>query len=88
MRAVEVLACVSSRIDGAAGAVVSIMCVASETGLVFHQARAALQRLIRKGAIEATPRNYPNGGSAENSYRITPAGFALLDAVERPSNEQ
>lgn len=82
-REIKVLACVHSHLDGSEGAVISIAGVASETGLTVHQARAALNRLSRSGAVSVVPRNYPNGASAENSYRLTREGFARLKAAEQ-----
>lgn len=81
-RELAVLACVRSHLDGPEGAVVSIADVASDTGLSLCQARSALQRLSRKGALSTVPRSYPSGATAENSYRITRGGFAQLDAVD------
>lgn len=81
-RELAVLACVQAHLDGPRGAVVSIANVAAKTGLSACQARCALQRLVRKGALDATRRTHPNGASAENSYRITRAGLALLETAE------
>lgn len=81
-----VLTCVRSHLTGSEGAVVSIANIASETALAAHQARAALQRLVRKGALSVTARSYPNGASAENSYRITPVGFALFETAEHTTD--
>ena len=82
-REVIVLDYVRSHLDGPEGAVISLMGIAHGTGLTVHQARAALRRLSRNGALSVVPRSYPNGASAENSYRLTESGFALLETAQQ-----
>ena len=88
-RELAVLACLQEHLDGAEGAVISIAGVARETGLSACQARSALQRLTRKRLVDVGSRSFPNGASAENLYRLTQAGFALLEDGDRaPGCEQ
>lgn len=77
-----VLAALADRGAGREGAVLSLRAVAADAGLSCSQARSALRALKESGHVRSTPRSLPNGGTAENAYRVTPVGLEALGRTE------
>lgn len=77
-----VLAALADRGADREGAVLSLRAIAAATGLSGTQARSALRALKESGHVRSTPRSLPNGGTAENAYRVTPAGLEALGRTE------
>lgn len=74
----SVLDCLS-RAAGADGcAVVSLKGLVSTTGLTHEQVRSCLRALEREGFLVVEPRKNPDGGTAENAYRITEKAHQAL----------
>ena len=59
----------------------SIAALAAGAGLSKCQARRALSSLEAEGLLAVERRFRPDGGQAENAYRVTPAGRARLSRL-------
>lgn len=60
------------------GCVASTKDLAQALGLTPMQMRGLMKSLSDSGLVRIVPRTYPNGGTAENAYFITPAGAEVL----------
>lgn len=78
----RVLVALAARGADREGAVLSLRAIAADAGLSCSQARSALRALKESGHVRSTPRSLPNGGTAENAYRVTPVGLEALGRTE------
>lgn len=56
--------------------------LAASCGLTSEQARSVMRSLRKEGFVRVSARKLPNGGTAENAYRLTPAGLAALSDMQ------
>lgn len=77
--------------QGFRAAVLSIKTIGADCLLNTGQVRIVLKNLKNKGYLSVEPRAMPNGGTAENAYRVTSKGcraLAVFKAVcQREENE-
>lgn len=71
--------------QGASGCIASTRSLAEGLGLSPMQMRGLMKSLAGAGLVRVVPRTYPNGGTAENAYFLTPAGVEAAAAVRGPS---
>lgn len=78
-RRLRMLGLVSERGGGSDGCVASTKELARVLGLSPMQLRGLVKSLSDGGLVRVVPRTYPNGGTAENAYFVTPAGAEALE---------
>ena len=61
--------------QGTSGCIASTRSLAEGLGLSPMQMRGLMKSLVDAGLVRVVPRTYPNGGTAENAYFLTPAGI-------------
>lgn len=81
-RRARVLAALRDRGADSRAVELSVRTLAEASGLTYDQARSALRSLVAAGAVRALPRSLPNGGTAENAYRVTSKGCRALATFE------
>lgn len=69
-----------SQARGEGQVAISLKAIAADRNLSPVQTRQAVASLKRAGYLEVIPRTMPNGGTAENAYRVTEAGRLVLRA--------
>ena len=79
-RRLRMLGLIYARGGASGGCVASTKELARALGLSPMQMRSLMKSLCGGGLVRVVSRTYPNGGTAENAYFITPAG---ADALER-----
>ena len=62
----------------------ALLALASGLGRTEAQARRSLRALEAAGHLVVEHRFLPNGGQAENAYRVTPAGRERLGPSKEP----
>lgn len=67
----QVLAFLASCANDAGVADVSLHAISRACNLTFTQTRSVLKYLVGSGLLQVEHRQLPNGGFAENSYRLT-----------------
>lgn len=65
------------------GCIASTKDLAEALDLTPMQMRGLMKSLSDSGMVRIVPRTYPNGGTAENAYFITPAGAEVLKRAMR-----
>ncbi|WP_101721115.1 hypothetical protein [Eggerthella timonensis] len=64
--------------EESAGYIASTRDMAKSLGLSEAQLRGVKKSLVEAGLVRVVSRTYPNGGTAENAYFLTPAGIEAL----------
>lgn len=77
-RRLRMLGLIYERGGGAGGCVASTKELAQVLGLTTMQMRGLMKSLSEGGLVRVVGRTYPNGGTAENAYFVTPAGAEAL----------
>lgn len=70
------------------GAVLSLKSLANASGLTFDQVRGIVRWLRSAGFVVSEPRKAPNGGTAENAYRVTAEGKRALASYRAAPSER
>lgn len=65
---------------GERAAIASLRMISADSELSESQVRLILRKLRASDLVQVEAREMPNGGTAENAYRVTPRGRAMLDA--------
>lgn len=78
-RRLRVLGLIYDRRDQSGGYVASTKEMAQTLGITTMQLRGLMKSLSDGGLVRVMGRTYPNGGTAENAYFVTPAGVEGLE---------
>lgn len=78
-RRLRMLGLIYTRGGASGGCVASTKDLAETLSLSPMQMRGLMKSLSDAGLVRVVPRTYPNGGTAENAYFITPAGVEVLE---------
>lgn len=81
MRQVEMLSYLQQQSEdsGRVSVALSLTTIARAQGLSSNQVRLILRSLEGSSLLKVERSTLPNGGTAENSYRVTAQGRALLN---------
>lgn len=82
-RRLRMLDLIHARGGESGGCVMAIKDLALVLGLSPMQTRGLMKSLSSDGLLRIVSRTYPNGGTAENAYFITPAGVEVLEREMR-----
>ena len=74
--------------QGFRGAVLSLRTIGVDCLLSESQVRLVLRKLRDGGYLSVEPREMPNGGTAENAYRVTSKGCRALAIFEAAGQDE
>lgn len=78
-RKLRILRLMYDRGGQSGGCVASTKELAEALGITTMQLRGLMKSLSDGGLVRVVGRTYPNGGTAENAYFVTPAGVEGLE---------